>query len=97
MPPNTVSVTRPGKWGNPFAAGKWGPLDRKPIDNEGAVGFFEAMLKDEEFRAHAGYPSVDQIRAELRGKNLACYCEESEKWCHADVLLRVANETNQQP
>jgi hypothetical protein len=32
----------------------------------------------------------DQI-AELRGKNLACYCD-LRKVCHADVLLAMANE-----
>jgi hypothetical protein len=29
--------------------------------------------------------------AQLRGKNLACYCH-LEKQCHADVLLDMANE-----
>ena len=90
MPENTVSVTRPHKWGNPFAVGKDGPLGRTPLDAEGAVGFFEAMLRDEEFRAAAGYPSVAEIRSELRGKNLACFCEEGA-WCHGDVLLELAN------
>lgn len=28
---------------------------------------------------------------ELRGKNLACWCD-LDKPCHADVLLRLANE-----
>jgi len=27
MPPNTVSVTRPGKWGNPFTAENSGGID----------------------------------------------------------------------
>ncbi len=30
------------------------------------------------------------IRAELRGKNLACWCKLGEP-CHADVLLEIAN------
>lgn len=30
------------------------------------------------------------IRAELRGKNLACWCKPGEP-CHADVLLEIAN------
>lgn len=87
-----VSVTRPGKWGNPFAVGKDGPLGRKPIDDEGAVGFFAAMFTDDELRAAAGYPPLAEIRSELRGKNLACFCDESARWCHADILLKLAAE-----
>ena len=33
---------------------------------------------------------VEAARRELRGKDLACWCPESQP-CHADVLLRVAN------
>ncbi|MBO0882015.1 MAG: DUF4326 domain-containing protein, partial [Mycobacterium sp.] len=35
------------------------------------------------------YPR-DQIRAELRGHDLACWCP-LEQPCHADVLLAIAN------
>ncbi len=90
MPPNTVSVTRPGRWGNPFRAGCPGPMGRKPLDSEGAVGFFRAMLSDPDLREAAGYPDSDAIRAELRGKNLACFCPLDQP-CHADVLLEIAN------
>lgn len=36
------------------------------------------------------YPSRDEIRAELAGKDLGCHCELDEM-CHADVLLEIAN------
>lgn len=41
-------------------------------------------------------PSVAQIRAELRGKDLACFCPLTDADgtpfpCHADVLLEIAN------
>lgn len=42
---------------------------------------------------HAGWyglPSIDAIRAELAGRDLACWCVEGEP-CHADWLLSVAN------
>lgn len=43
-------------------------------------------------RARAGTaPSHDEIREALRGKNLACFCPLNHP-CHADVLLRIANE-----
>lgn len=90
MPDNTVNCARPGKWGNPFHVGKEGPLGRTAVDNEGAVGFFKAMLADTALRAAAGYP-LDL--SELRGKNLACWCP-LHSVCHADVLLELANLTD---
>lgn len=35
-------------------------------------------------------PSLETIRKELRGKNLACWCPIAGP-CHADVLLEIAN------
>lgn len=35
-------------------------------------------------------PTIEIIRAELAGKNLACFCA-LDKPCHADVLLDLAN------
>lgn len=83
MPDNTVSVARPGKWGNP-----WAVSDELPVSL--AVRAFSNMLKDPELRASVNYPSDDEIRAELGGKNLACWCREGEA-CHGDVLLELAN------
>ena len=45
------------------------------------VGDAEAVMK---------YPAIAEIRAELAGKNLACWCP-LDRPCHADTLLRVAN------
>jgi hypothetical protein len=88
MPPNTVKVDRTTIWGNPFVVGKPG-------------GAYTAMVKD---RRHAWslYKSiaadnpklVEAARAELRGKNLACWCPKEnpyEDCCHAAVLLEIAN------
>jgi Domain of unknown function (DUF4326) len=92
MPPNTVSVTRPGKWGNPFQIGKnrchGHGIDfrQEPILDAGtAVRFFREMLG----RSDRNYPSDTDIQG-LRGKNLACFCKLGEP-CHADVLLELAN------
>ncbi len=35
------------------------------------------------------YPTVDEIRAALAGKDLACWCPLDQS-CHADVLLSIA-------
>jgi hypothetical protein len=89
LPPNTINVARPSRWGNPFPVGKEGPLGRVAPDNAGAVGMFEDMLRDPEMRAAAGYPAD---LSPLAGKNLACWCRSTDA-CHADVLLRIANPT----
>ena len=91
MPENTKKVDRTTRWGNPFVIGS-GAMGRHALDHEGAVGFFRDMLADPELRTAAGYPSDDEIRAELAGKNLACWC--GGKHCHADALLEVANSAH---
>lgn len=82
MPPNTVSVTRPGRWGNPFKIGDDMPgLKDCPMDAEDAAHCFELFIPN---------CSIEAARKELRGKNLACFCALDQA-CHADVLLRLAN------
>lgn len=90
MPENTVKVDRSTPWGNPWAVGKQAFDGRCPIDREGAVGMFRDMLGDAGKRDAAGYPDDDDIRADLGGKNLACWCP-IDCPCHADVLLEIAN------
>jgi len=34
--------------------------------------------------------ALENLRKELKGKNLACWCKLTEK-CHADILLKIAN------
>ena len=85
MPPNTVSVCRPGKFGNPFMVSE----ERTPAE---AVTAFRTWLMVDS--CTAGIPErkqqiLDGLR-DLRGKNLACYCKEGSP-CHADVLLELAN------
>ena len=82
MPENTVSVCRPGKWGNPF------PMEFN--DEHGrrvAVWNYELWIQGTD----EGQRVADAARRELRGKNLACWCPLDQA-CHADVLLRVAND-----
>lgn len=80
MPPNTVSVTRPGFWGNPFvvstayAAGKGvgGFYIAVPTVAD-AVDCFRAMLAQD---SEPGQRTYEMLMAlpNLRGKNLACWC-----------------------
>lgn len=79
MPPNTVKVSRPSKWENPFKIGK---------DCDTAEGSVK-MYKDAIECGLSIVPSLKEIM-ELRGKNLACWCANSP--CHADILLEIANK-----
>ena len=99
MPPNTVSVTRPGEWGNPFRVGGYYRV------NAGAFAWLEAIEEIAKqdprfFKVETNEQAVELFRkyAEpraqkfktLRGKNLACWCPLDQP-CHADVLLELAN------
>jgi hypothetical protein len=84
MPINTVKVDRTTKWGNPFRIGDIHPKCGHPMRLDDTVELFRE-------RIGRGPPfDIDQIRAELRGRNLGCWCPPGQP-CHADVLLRVAN------
>ena len=84
MPPNTVVVARPTKWGNPFKAGSWsGQVNI--LSAAHAVASYRAALLTGNLAV-----TVEDVRRELRGKNLACWCPP-EAPCHADVLLEIAN------
>ena len=76
-PADAVYVGRPGPWGNPYKEGVDGT-------REGVVAMFKVRYEhDQEYR--------QRVHAELRGKDLMCWCPLDEP-CHADVLLRWANE-----
>jgi Domain of unknown function (DUF4326) len=77
LPADVVVVTRPTRWGNPH------PL---------SLGRAEAVRRyREELLAGRLAVTADDVRRELQGRDLACYCPLDEP-CHADVLLAVANE-----
>jgi hypothetical protein len=79
-PENTTVVSRPGKWGNPFKASVTYPIEQ-------AVAAYEHWLTT----TTDGIAVLNAARAELRGKNLACWCKPGTP-CHGDVLLRLVNE-----
>jgi len=85
LPEGTVVVARPSKWGNPFPIGGPDP-DGGRIDSAvRAVRLFSDWLTTRP-------DLVAEARVELRGRNLACWCPPGP--CHADVLLRIANLTD---
>lgn len=89
MPSNTVKVTRPTKWGNPYRIGQPGPDDCMVcVDAAEAVAKYRSELLT--FRGGFTGVTIEEIVTELRGKNLACWCRLDQP-CHADVLLELAN------
>ena len=87
MPPNTVKVDRSTRWGNPFRVGMLGVPD-----NAAAVALFQRAMERRDLPDdHARFVfTPERLRADLGGKNLACWCKLNEP-CNADVLLELAN------
>jgi len=105
MPPNTVYVGRPSKWGNPFTERVWGLDLALKLFRDAANGtwcpstlpsnfedwqFNDAHYNGSVWRGDLGRHPLELIREELRGKDLACWCPLDQP-CHADVLLEIAN------
>ena len=86
-----IYVGRPTKWGNPWHIGP----DLTP--------FMAAWLYGECLAGRRAWPFSDpmptkaEIRAELKGHDLMCWCPVKDPrygnrvCCHADVLLKIAN------
>ncbi|MGA2491890.1 MAG: DUF4326 domain-containing protein [Roseiarcus sp.] len=89
---DAVSVARPGRYGNLFKVGlatcgcrSAGECGHNAFNCETAA---EAV---EQFRSiPRSERRLEEIRRDLAGRNLACWCNLGEP-CHADVLLELAN------
>lgn len=75
-PFGAVYIGRGSKWGNQFVIGVDG--DRSEVIRKHK----ERVDNDKAFK--------EQIKNELKGKDLVCYCYP--KPCHGDYLLKIANE-----
>ena len=76
-PAGVVVVSRPSRWGNPFAIGAPHPITGEPMTRDETVALFRADIADADLN-------------QLRGHDLACWCS-LDVACHADVLLELAN------
>lgn len=98
LPDRTIVVSRPSRWGNPYAVGQPGIGDRAA-----AVEAFGRMLIRHMLRGRVvsrsddlpDYPDLATIRRDLAGWNLACWCPLPAPGqldiCHARVLIAFAN------
>lgn len=76
MPEGAVYVGRPTKWGNPHRSG--------PRFDQ--VQAYRKTIGGNVWTS----PNKQEIKDELRGKDLVCWCPLDGS-CHADVLLEIAN------
>jgi len=80
MPPNTVYVGRPSKWGNPYKVSEFNDPDE-------CLRLYRDWLQ----RNLNGKPD---FLDPLKGKDLACWCR-LDKPCHADILLEFLEAKKQ--
>jgi hypothetical protein len=84
MPANTVKIDRSTPWGNPFT-----PADSGSVS--AAVERHREWMNGQ-IEAPGGRqpPHSADIRRELGGRNLGCWCSLNGP-CHGTLLLRLAN------
>jgi hypothetical protein len=101
--PDAVIVDRSTRWGNPFRI-TVRDRERVVVDDNGieyptvgdtreavtrqVVGMFRRDIERE-----TAAITVDEIRRDLAGRDLACWCPLDSP-CHADVLLAISRGEN---
>ncbi|AVO22396.1 hypothetical protein PBI_SMEAGOL_83 [Mycobacterium phage Smeagol] len=92
MPEGAIYVGRGSQWGNPWRVGS--RLMTFTDLPDGLRQYAREFVMTPEiavaFYREAFTPDADDIRAELSGRDLACWCP-LDSLCHADVLLEIAN------
>lgn len=93
-PEGVVNVTRGSDWGNPYRVGDLVRISVPSVYEKGADYGYETTITPEIavllFRIWVQDRLEEQIREELAGRDLMCYCALDQP-CHADVLLEIAN------
>jgi hypothetical protein len=81
--PYDVYIGRPSKWGNPFSHKEDTLAEFKVESRAEAVKRYEEWIRSQPEK-------MAEIKKELKGKVLGCWC--SPKLCHGHVLAWIANE-----
>ena len=89
VPAGAVYVGRPTKWGNPYSH-LTGTLAKFTVGSrdEAVDAYEQALLK----KFQRDPDAKARLQAALKGKDLVCWCAPAR--CHADVLLKYANQEN---
>lgn len=101
LPPKSKSVTRPGRWGNPYKVIEEGDLffvenkDGLQFPTDGfetklsavklSIVFFRIYLKSKLEAKELDLSYFDGI------ENIACFCKLGEP-CHSEVIIEFVNE-----
>ena len=86
MPAGAIYVGRPTKWGNPCKVPNIAGITREEAHAIAVKVYgWELIIEG------PGLELAQAAKRELRGHDLVCWCRLDEP-CHADVLLRLANE-----
>lgn len=103
-PDGAISVARPTRWGNPwrvgdvigadidatYAAAIITPTIAAALYESALVGPAMHRTPDDRQILTGLQITIEDVRAELAGHDLACWCPLDQP-CHADVLLELAN------
>jgi hypothetical protein len=85
--PGAVNITRSGPWGNPYNEVEKNPRKFGPGHYNKATAKFlfyrDLLLGLLSF-------TVADVKRELRGNDVMCFCKPWED-CHGDILLLIAN------
>jgi hypothetical protein len=77
VPSDAVLVDRTTPWGNPYRVGPDGGFEQvKKL-------YIDYLIANPEL--------VSDIRQNLKGKSLVCWCVPDQR-CHAEILIRLAND-----
>lgn len=91
--PYDVYIGRPSKWGNPFSHELKSDAPIYCTSRAEAVLCYDQWINGGQQELHDRVklvrPTIEEIRAELRGKVLGCWC--APQACHGDILARLAN------
>lgn len=105
MPEGAIYVGRPTKWGNPYVIHRmrcspmhalcpdWIADDRADATRKYRHALLYPLI------GQPRVPNIDDIRYELAGHDLVCWCPLPEPGepdhCHAAVLIDLANRTDE--
>ena len=77
-----IYIGRGSKWGNPFEVGRDG--NREEVIEK----YRKWIIGETPSPSHSLPPTIDEVRTELMGQRLGCYCAPLP--CHGDILVELA-------